>query len=310
MDIKQIQYFLEVSRMGSFTSAAKKLYISAPGLVKSIEKLEEELGVSLFVRMRSGVCLTPSGNELLRYAPAYLRQHEFILSQVQRVQMERDTRVEVLMTWGLMGFFPSDFLSRFVRMNPDIQLTTRSHTLAECREALLRYHGEVALYFGEMKEPLFETLFHREAPLCALMNRDHPLATNRTLSLRDFAHHKLVLLNNDPGVSQSLVGELQDAGCSPQIILDGMEWMQALEMISSDGYVSFCLYPRDLNRKNLVVRPLSDLKLTVKFSMVKLRNVSLSTAEQRFVDYVIARMNKSTMKPEAEKQAAGQCGPA
>ncbi|MGN0759487.1 MAG: LysR family transcriptional regulator [Candidatus Ventricola sp.] len=300
MDIKQIQYFLEVSRMGSFTSAAKKLYISAPGLVKSIEKLEEELGVRLFVRTRSGVCLTPSGNELLRYAPAYLRQHEFILSQVRRVQEVRDTRVEVLMTWGLMGFFPSDFLSSFVRMNPDIQLTTRSYTLEECREALLTYRGEVALYFGKLQEPSFEMLFHREAPLYALMSRDHPLAAHKTLSLSDFARHKLVLLNNDSGVTQSLIGELQEAGCSPQIILDGMEWTQALEMISSDGYVSFCLFPRDLNRENLVVRPLRDLKLTVKFSMVKLRNVTLSAAEQRFVDYVIARMNKSKQKETAE----------
>ena len=143
-------------------------------------------------------------------------------------------------------------------------------------------------------------LFHREAPLYALMSRDHPLAAHKTLSLSDFARHKLVLLNNDSGVTQSLIGELQEAGCSPQIILDGMEWTQALEMISSDGYVSFCLFPRDLNRENLVVRPLRDLKLTVKFSMVKLRNVTLSAAEQRFVDYVIARMNKSKQKETAE----------
>lgn len=291
MDIKQIQHFLEVSRTGSFTSAAKKLYISAPGLVKSIEKLEEELGVSLFVRTRSGVCLTPSGHTLLRYAPAYIKQHEFICSEVRRVQVERETRVEVLMTWGLMGFFPSDFLSRFVLMNPDISLTTRSYTLDACREAMLAFQGSVALYFGKMNEPSFDMLFHREAPLCALMSRDHPLAEKETLSLADFAAQKLVVLNNDPGVTQSLIGELQDAGCSPQMILDGMEWMQALEMIGSAGYISFCLFPRDAKWENLVVRPLRDLKLMVKFSMVKQKNVTLTDAEQRFVDYVIARMN-------------------
>lgn len=291
MDVKQVQYFLEVCRTGSFTGAAKKLYISAPGLVKSIEKLEEELGVSLFARTRSGVCLTPSGNTLLRYAPAYIRQHDFICSEVKCVQEERDTRVEVLMTWGLMGFFPSDFLSRFVRMNPDISLTTRSYTLEECREAMLAFQGAVALYFGKMNEPSFDILFHREAPLCALMSRDHPLAASESLSLADFAPHKLVLLNNDPGVTQSLIDELQDAGCTPQIILDGMEWMQALEMIGSARYISFCLFPRDAKYENLVVRPLRDLKLTVKFSMVKQKNVTLSNAEQRFVDYVIARMN-------------------
>ena len=299
MDIKQIHYFLEVCRTGSFTSAAKRLYISAPGLVKSIEKLEEELGVNLFVRTRTGVCLTPSGNTLLRYAPAYIRQHEFICGEVRRVQEERETRVEVLMTWGLLGFFPNDFLSRFVRMNPDIQLTTRSFTLENCREAMLKYQGEVALYFGKMQERNFETLFYREAPLCAVMGKNHPLVDKKSLSLSDFADQKLVLLNNDSGVTESLFQELQEAGCTPQIVLDSMEWTQAMEMIINAGYVSFCLYPREEKSDQLTVRPLNDLKLMVRFSMVKMRNVTLSDAGKRFVDYVIARMNGGKHLPSA-----------
>ena len=42
MDAKQIRFFLEIARTGSFTSAAKKLFISVPGLVKSMDKLEDE----------------------------------------------------------------------------------------------------------------------------------------------------------------------------------------------------------------------------------------------------------------------------
>ena len=61
MDVKQLQYFMEVSNTGSFTAAAKRLYLSVPGLVKSMDRLEEELGAPLFVRMRSGVALTPAG---------------------------------------------------------------------------------------------------------------------------------------------------------------------------------------------------------------------------------------------------------
>lgn len=60
MDAKQIRFFLEIARTGSFTSAAKKLFISVPGLVKSMDKLEDELGAPLFVRQRTGVCLSPA----------------------------------------------------------------------------------------------------------------------------------------------------------------------------------------------------------------------------------------------------------
>ena len=61
MDVKQIQYFSLVSSTGSFNAAAKQLYISVPGLVKAMDRLENELGVQLFVRRRSGVTLTPAG---------------------------------------------------------------------------------------------------------------------------------------------------------------------------------------------------------------------------------------------------------
>lgn len=74
MDAKQIRFFLEIARTGSFTSAAKKLFISVPGLVKSMDKLEDELGAPLFVRQRTGVCLSPAGRALEQMAPAYLRQ--------------------------------------------------------------------------------------------------------------------------------------------------------------------------------------------------------------------------------------------
>ena len=44
MDVKQIQYLSLVSSTGSFNAAAKQLYISVPGLVKAMDRLENELG--------------------------------------------------------------------------------------------------------------------------------------------------------------------------------------------------------------------------------------------------------------------------
>jgi len=114
------KYVYEVYRCKSVSAAAKKLYISAPGLVKSMDKLEEEFGVRLFARMRTGVSLTPAGHALARYAQMYIRQHEFIFSEVKKAGSMREARVEVCMTWGLLSFFPKDFLSRFIVSNPAV----------------------------------------------------------------------------------------------------------------------------------------------------------------------------------------------
>ncbi|MBQ8619681.1 MAG: LysR family transcriptional regulator [Clostridia bacterium] len=291
MDIKQIQYFIEVSNTGSFTAAAKRLYLSVPGLVKTIDRLETELGVSLFVRMRSGVTLTPAGQVLARYAPSYIRKHEMIISNVRKAALQRETRVEVCMTWGLLSFFPRNFLSRFVLGNPDASLATHNYSLKELHEALREYRETIGLYFGEIDDPDMEILFHRGAPLHALMADSNPLCAKETLSLKDLKYAKVVLVNSDPGVMQQLQSRLESVGCPPQIILDGSEWEQAMELVASAGYISFCLPPRNLGSIALQTRCVDDLGLIVNFNMAIMKGVAMTDAERRFVNYVMELMN-------------------
>ncbi len=306
MDVKQIKYFLEVSKAGSFTSAAKKLYISAPGLVKSMDKLEEELGVHLFVRMRTGVTLTPAGHVLARYAQPYIRQHEVIFSEVKKADAMQEARVELCMTWGLLSFFPRDFLSKFVIGHPDVSLSTHNYALEELHEALLEYQGKIGLYFGEINDPALRILFHRESPLHALMSEKHPLAGQKSIRMNDLAQCKIIVINSDPGVTQTLQRQLEAAGCPPQIVLDNAEWTQAMELIGNAGYISFCLPPVSLGKMKLKTCAVEDLDLTVNFNMAVLRGVTLSDAEQKFADYVVKLMNAGREKPEISSEKGGK----
>jgi len=274
MDVKQIQYFIEVSNTGSFTAAAKKLYLSVPGLVKSMGRLEAEMGVALFVRMRSGVTLTPAGQVFARHAPGYVRRHELIVSNVRKAAAQRETRVEVCMTWGLLSFFPRNFLSRFVLCNPDVSLATHNYSKKELYEALREYRETIGLYFGEIDDPELEILFHRESSLHVLMSDKNPLCAKETLRLEDIRGSKVVLVNSDPDVMQQLHGRLESAGCPPQIIMDGSEWDQAMELVASAGYISFCLPPGNPGNIALQTRAVADLGLTVNFNMAVMRGVT------------------------------------
>jgi len=296
MDVKQIQYFIEVSNTGSFTAAAKRLYLSVPGLVKSMDRLEAELGVALFVRMRSGVTLTPAGQVFARYAPGYIRQHEMIVSNVRKAAAQRETRVEVCMTWGLLSFFPRNFLSRFVLGNPDASLETHNYSQKELYEALHEYRQTIGLYFGEIDDPDLDILFHRESSLNVLMSTDNPLYRKETIRLKDLQYSKVVLVNSDPDVMRQLQSRLESVGCPPQIILDGAEWHQAMELIASAGYISFCLPPGNPTNITLQTRQVEDLGLSVNFNMAVMRGVAMTDAERRFVNYVVELMNANHPK--------------
>lgn len=66
-NLNSLKIFLVVASSNSFLEASNKLYISQPAISKSINKLEEDLGVTLFYRANKGITLTPDGEKLLKY---------------------------------------------------------------------------------------------------------------------------------------------------------------------------------------------------------------------------------------------------
>ena len=56
MDVKTLKYFLTVAREGTITRAAEKLCIAQPPLSRSMQLLEEELGVTLFIQIGRASC--------------------------------------------------------------------------------------------------------------------------------------------------------------------------------------------------------------------------------------------------------------
>ncbi|MDO4547481.1 MAG: LysR family transcriptional regulator [Clostridia bacterium] len=290
MDIKQLEFFLEMCKTDSFTRAAKNLFITTPGLVKSMEKLEDEMGARLFVRTRSGTYMTAAGYELQRYAKNFLNQFQYIKRQVHQADSKRQHTVDICMTWGLMSLFPGDFFSRFIVENRDITLKVISHTLDECVDSLVNYRSPIGLLVGDVKHPMLDIVFRREAPLHAIFSEKHPLAYKESLTIQDLHGEKVVVNTSDTVASARLSDRLREGGITPQIIVDGADWSQTLEIVRNADFISFCVAPRSEGFKGTIIRPVSDLNMSIIFNVVILRDIPLSDAERRFIDYVISRI--------------------
>ena len=87
MTLQQLRYVVEISRCGSITAAAQKLFIAQPSLSKSVRELEAELGIVIFERSRSGVMFTADGLELLGHARLIVEQTAALQ---ERFLQERD----------------------------------------------------------------------------------------------------------------------------------------------------------------------------------------------------------------------------
>lgn len=78
MTFEQLHYFTESYRQKSLGKAAANLYVSRQSLSTSIRKIEQELGVTLFVRSAGGVTPTPGGHELYKHAQAILENYSVL----------------------------------------------------------------------------------------------------------------------------------------------------------------------------------------------------------------------------------------
>ena len=75
MDTRQLEYIIQISETRSLTRAAEKLFVTQSALSQQLQKLEGELGLSLFVRTRSDWKLTPAGELYVKAARQIGRAH-------------------------------------------------------------------------------------------------------------------------------------------------------------------------------------------------------------------------------------------
>ena len=89
MTLLQLHYFVTAAECESITEAAKKLYISQPSLSNALHKLEDEMGLTIFVRSNNGIRLTEDGDELLSFSRQLLEQADIMKDHFMKVQPRR-----------------------------------------------------------------------------------------------------------------------------------------------------------------------------------------------------------------------------
>jgi DNA-binding transcriptional LysR family regulator len=89
LDLKQIEYFVRVAELGSFTRAASLLNLSQPALTVQIRNLEEALGVRLFDRNTRTVSLTRMGRELVPALQRIVRDLDAVVAEARDLAAQR-----------------------------------------------------------------------------------------------------------------------------------------------------------------------------------------------------------------------------
>lgn len=130
MELKNLESFIQVAELGSFTKAAKRLGYTQSTVSFQIRQLEEELGVLLFERIHHTVRLTAKGRSVLRLAHEMLQAAEDMKRTAGESRSLEGTIRAAMAASLCTQLFRHDFTS-FRQQYPDISLTVVTGTTEE-----------------------------------------------------------------------------------------------------------------------------------------------------------------------------------
>ncbi|MFD8493255.1 LysR family transcriptional regulator [Amycolatopsis sp. NPDC059657] len=184
LDLAQVRAFLVTADQRHFSRAAEALFLTQQALSKRIRKLEDALGVPLFLRTNRTVELTEDGERFLPHARELIRVADAAVAAMG--SEEQPVRLDIIDN----RLSPMFMLRRFAEQEPGLRVERSTRQgLANSLDPLIR--GEIDLAFGRVHDlgrPLPDELEHRLVrlePLVALLAPEHPLAGNDVLKLTD-----------------------------------------------------------------------------------------------------------------------------
>jgi molybdate transport repressor ModE-like protein len=149
MDLRDLRYFAAIAESGSMTAAAKALHVSQPTLTVAMQNLEEELKSQLLVRERSGVKLTSTGEELLRHAEEVFHLLDRASQRIKGLESEDEGTFVIGCHESLGAYFLPEFMSKFLRAHPKIELLISNETSARTTESVI----DRKIHFGLVVNP-------------------------------------------------------------------------------------------------------------------------------------------------------------
>jgi molybdate transport repressor ModE-like protein len=148
-DLKDLRYFAAIAESGSMTAAAKNLHVSQPTLTVAMQNIEEQLKTQLFVRERSGVRVTATGEELLKHAAEVFRLLEHAEQRVKGLESDDVGTFVIGSNESLGAYFLPDFMARFLRDHVGVELLLHNESSAAVRESVI----ERRTHFGIVVNP-------------------------------------------------------------------------------------------------------------------------------------------------------------
>ncbi|WEK55419.1 MAG: LysR family transcriptional regulator [Candidatus Cohnella colombiensis] len=224
MELRQLQYFVKVARLQHVTKAAEELHVAQSAVSRQIHRLEEELGVRLFMQRGRNVQLTPVGQLFLKRAENILNDldqsvielHEFLDPEVGEIRLGFPHSLGINMV--------PQAVAAFRKLHPRVRFRFRQGMYPSLIRDVIEAEVDLAFIspFPEKNDQVTGEIILTEE-LFAILPENHRLAMEDSIPLSELKDEIFVLFSEGYSLRPIVWEACKAAGFTPKIAFEGEE---------------------------------------------------------------------------------------
>lgn len=220
INFHQLRCFHAVAQRGSFTAAARALFVGQPSITTHVKALENRFGVELFCRHGHRVELTDTGRRLLQ-----ITQRIFSL-ETEAAESLRAAAGLLVGQLRIGSIGPAhvtqitQLVVAFSQRYSEVMLSVSLGNSNEVQEGLLTFRTDVAILPQLGKDKRFFTVPYGKPRIVLVVGGDHPWAARKTVRVRELKGQRLILRERGSATRRLLEDALAKAGVEVQRVLE------------------------------------------------------------------------------------------
>lgn len=297
MQFQQLLYVLEAAKTGSFSNAAKNLYVSQPSLSQQVISLEKELGIPLFIRHSRSVSLTDAGRQFVVSAARIVNEYEQVSSMMNNYSLQKSGTIRVGLLWVADYLGIINILKRYQNFHRDIRYRVHINGSLQLLKEVEEHVIDAAFVVGEeedmaLRRDMYTQLVMHDCYM-AVVSKENPLSEREVIRFSDLNDQTIIMPLPNSSLSKRLKHHFRTHQVQPHILCESNQTNMNMSFARSNMAIFFCSnqFSDDMIDESVRLVPLEEnMSRSIYFITLKeMQNYPLIQSFSNFVRHNASR---------------------
>ncbi len=290
MTLQQLQQVITIADCGSMNEAAKKLFVSQPNLSSVVKDLEEETGITIFLRSNRGIVMTPEGEEFIGYARQVTEQYQLLESRY----IAKNAKKKFSVSMQHYTFAVKAFVEMVKQVGMDeYEFAVHETKTHEVIDNVRNMKSEIGvLYLNDFNQQVMEKIFKENSLVfeelftCdtfVYIWRNHPLADKKMISMKELEDYPCLAFEQGKNNSFYFAEEMKSTYEYKKIIKADDRATLLNLMVGLNGY-TLCsgIINEELNGDDYIAIPLKETE-KMRIGFIRHKGTKISPIGELYI---------------------------